>query len=279
MCDISPIAWVLAIVSLVLTCLYAYPNTPMLSIEDFSVPAFNKTSDHTEQDIYFDLKLRNMNMAIGLYYDDPFSLAFSYYPLEEPNQKYVWVCTVPAFYQGNGKTKHIRALMGKKSKNIQLPSSVVAVDVDEEDDTQEVVDTVHDFLAPKAAPFYQGNGETNQVRSLLRDQLQLSSTLVGNQDASEEHLAESRQELVAVVKAAPAEVVKFRIQVAVNYRFKLLADSSTHQLELGGDVMVDANTGNRVSTGSIKLVESDAAAGGPVVLMVLFTSVLLIMCV
>ncbi|KAI3505207.1 hypothetical protein L1887_27177 [Cichorium endivia] len=275
MCNnpLIPITCVLSIVLIVLGCLYANPNTPILSIEDFSVPAFNKMSDPTAQDIYFDLKLRNMNKAVGLYYDDPFSLAFSYYPLEEPNQKYAWVCTVPAFYQGNGETKHIRARM---KKDIQLPSEVVVVD--EEDDTQEVVDTGIDFLAPTAAPFYQGNGETNQVRSLLWDQLQLPSTLVGNQDASEEHLPENRQDLVAVVKAAPAEVVTFRIQVAVNYRFKQWSQSSTHDVELGGDVMVDANTGKRVSTGSITLVESDAATAGPVVLMVLVASVFVILC-
>lgn len=76
-------------------------------------------------------------------------------------------------------------------------------------------------------------------------------------------------------KANPVEVVYFRINLIVNYRFRLWWDFSKHHCEVGAEVIVNANTGERISTGSIKLVESKAAAAGPVLLMVLFTSILL----
>ncbi|XP_023732650.1 uncharacterized protein LOC111880448 [Lactuca sativa] len=226
-----------AVVIIVLLCFYSYPNPPKLSIEEFSVPAFNYSSNHTAENIYFDLKLRNMNKAIGLYYEDPLSIAFFYYPYDDPYQKYVWAGTLAAFYQGNGKTKHIKSFMGN---DLQLPSTVV---VDPEEHIQDLVKTDH-------------------VRSLLKDHLQLPSTL-----------AETRKEMVGRIQA-----LNIRIAVVINYRFKYWVGSSKHQLELGGNVMVDLTTGEMVSPGSIDLVESAASAGGQVMLVLLFTAFLLIIC-
>ncbi|XP_024958679.1 uncharacterized protein LOC112499602 [Cynara cardunculus var. scolymus] len=243
---------IVVIVIVVLACLYTEPNPPKLSIEEFSVPAFNKTSDQISGDIYIDLKLRNMNKAAGLYYDDPFTLAFSYYPIDEPYQKYVWEYTVPPFYQGNGKSKHIITLIGN---HLRPPSMVV----EEQEDTQEVVET---------------DGKSYEhVRSLLRNQLQLPSSMVVYGEDDGKSLTETRREL----NSTPAEVVSFRVDLMFSYRFKLLADHNTHVLEMGADVIVDANSGERVSKGSIQLVVSAAAAtGGPVLAVVLFTSFLFV---
>ncbi|KAL7597049.1 hypothetical protein Lser_V15G29938 [Lactuca serriola] len=228
---------VVAVVAIVLLCFYSNPNSPKLSIEEFSVPAFNNSSNHTTGNIYFDLKLRNMNKAIGLYYDDPLSIAFFYYPYDEPYQKYAWVGTLAAFYQGNGKTNHIRSLKGN---DLQLPSTVV---VDPEEHTEDLVKTDH-------------------VRSLLKDHLQLPSTL-----------GETRKEMVGRILE-----VNIRIAVVINYRFKYWVGSSKHQLKLGANVVVDNNTGEKVSSGSIELVESAASVGGPVMVVGLFTSFLLVIC-
>ncbi|CAH1453280.1 unnamed protein product [Lactuca virosa] len=227
-----------AVAAIILLCLYSFPNPPKLSIEEFSVPAFNNSSNQPTGNIYFDLKLRNMNKAIGLYYDDPLSIAFFYYPYDDPYQKYAWAGTMPAFYQGNGKTKHIRSL---EENDLQFPSTVV---VDSEEQTQDLVERGH-------------------VRTLLKDHLQLPSTLAET----------SNKGMVGRIQA-----VNIRIAVVINYRFKYWVGSSKHQLELGANVVVDNDTGEMVSPGSIELVESAASAGGPVMLVVVFTSFLLIMC-
>ncbi|KAL7595025.1 uncharacterized protein LOC111880454 [Lactuca sativa] len=225
----------LTVVVIVLLCLYSFPNPPKLSIEELSVPAFTNSADQTAGNIYFDLKLRNMNKAIGLYYDDPLSIAFFYYPYDDPYQKYAWAGTIPAFYQGNGNTTHIRSL---KENDLQFPSTVV---VDPEEKTLDLVKTGH-------------------ARALLKDHLQLPSTL-----------AETRKGMVGRIQA-----VNIRIAVVINYRFNYWVGSAKHQLELGGNTVVDLNTGEMVSLGSLELVESAAPAGGPVMLVVLFTSFLLI---
>ncbi|KAI3691655.1 hypothetical protein L6452_31455 [Arctium lappa] len=251
---------ILIIVMIVLGSLYTEPNLPNLSIEQFSVPAFNKTSDQISGDIYIDLKLRNMNKAVGLYYDDPFTLAFFYYPIEEPYQKYVWEYTVPAFYQGNGKTKHIRTFVGN---HFRTPTMVV--DEEEEDDDTQEMDSCWRCS--------NGNYSYKHVRSLLRNNhLQLPSSTVVDGENDGEELTEIGREL----DSPTAEVVNFRVNVIFNYRFKLWVDYITHVLEVGADVVVDANSGERISKGSIKLVESAATAtGGPVLVVVLFTSFLL----
>ncbi|CAI9270028.1 unnamed protein product [Lactuca saligna] len=228
---------IVAVVALNLICLYSFPHPPKLSIEELSVPAINTSSNQTTRNIYFDLKLRNMNIAMGLYYDDPLTIAFFAYPYDDPYQKYVWSGTFAAFYQGNGKTKHIRSL---KENNLQFPSTVV---IDQEEHTQDLVETGH-------------------VRTLLKDHLLLPSTL-----------PETRRDLVG-----PILVVNIRIAVIINYRFKYWVGSSNHQRELGGNVIVDLSTGEMISTGSVELKESAAPAGGPLMLVLLCTSFLLIMC-
>nr|KAJ0199938.1 hypothetical protein LSAT_V11C600325880 [Lactuca sativa] len=225
----------LTVVVIVLLCLYSFPNPPKLSIEELSVPAFTNSSDQTAGNIYFDLKLRNMNKAIGLYYEDPLSIAFFYYPYDDPYQKYAWAGTMAAFYQGGGKTSHIKSI---KENDLQFPSTVV---VEPEEKPLDLVDTGH-------------------ARALLKDHLQLPSTL-----------AETRKGMVGRIQA-----VNIRIAVVINYRFNYWVGSSEHQLELGGNTVVDLNTGEMVSLGSLELVESAAPAGGPVMLVVLFTSFLLI---
>ncbi|GJY03902.1 hypothetical protein Tco_0369842 [Tanacetum coccineum] len=140
------------------------------------------------------------------------------------------------------------------SNNRQLPSTAL---VDEED-TPQMVENGLDMLAPSMLPSYEDNGDTKHVISLLREYIQLPSTSSGE-----------------IEKANPVEVVSFRINLIANYRFRLWWDSSKHHCEVGAEVMVNANTGERISEGSIKLVKSKAAAAGPVLLMVLFTSILL----
>ncbi|CAI9290729.1 unnamed protein product [Lactuca saligna] len=226
-----------AFVVIVLLSLYTFPNPPELYIAEFSVPAFKNSSNNTAENISFDLTLCNVNLAIGLYYDYPLSIAFFYYPYEDPFQEYVWAGTLPGFYQGNGKTKHIRSLEGK---DLQFPSTVV---VDPEEHTEDLV-------------------ETNHVRTLLKDHLQLPSTF-----------AETRKDMVGRILE-----VNIKIAVVINYRFKYWVGSSKHHLELGADVVVDSNTGEMISPGLIELVKSEAPAGGPVMLVVVFISFLLIMC-
>ncbi|CAH1453271.1 unnamed protein product [Lactuca virosa] len=222
---------------IVLLSFYSFPNPPKLSIEEFTIQASTNSSDPTAGNIYFDLKLRNMNKAIGLYYDDPLSIAFFYYPYDDPYQKYAWAGTLAGFYQGNGKTKHIKSFMGN---DLQLPSTVV---VDPEEHIQDLV-------------------KTNHVRSLLKDHLQLPSTL-----------PETRRDMVGRLLA-----LNIRIAVIISYRFKYWVGSSSHQLQLGGNLLVDLDTGEMISPASIDLVESASAAGGPVMLVVLFTSFVLTMC-
>nr|GEZ64305.1 hypothetical protein [Tanacetum cinerariifolium] len=210
---------------IILLCLYTNPNHPKFSIEDFSVVPDSKRSpnDLKDDDISFDLKLRNMNKAVGLYYEDPSRLTFTYHSLQEPSPKDdTWVYTLPAFYQGNGKTKHIQSVA--KNSQHQPPRAIV----DKRQDIKELIET--DLLA---------TDKTQYARSLLRNHLRLPS---------------SRDNLVVVEKPVPAKVVTFRITLIINYRFKLWGDSSTHKLVVGADVTVDATTGERVTEGSINLV-------------------------
>ncbi|GJV15516.1 hypothetical protein Tco_1360839 [Tanacetum coccineum] len=57
--------------------------------------------------IHFDLKLKNENVAVGLHYPGPITITFSYFPnvsMMVPLAEY----KLDSFYQGNGKTKHVR---------------------------------------------------------------------------------------------------------------------------------------------------------------------------
>ncbi|KAF5755312.1 hypothetical protein HanXRQr2_Chr17g0801391 [Helianthus annuus] len=95
------------IVLVVLLVLYVNPKYPEFSVEEFYVPAFNKTSSNTTSStISFNVKLRNQNAAIGLYYDGPVNVTFSFIPRETKN-KVVWEYSVPKFYQGNAQSRRL----------------------------------------------------------------------------------------------------------------------------------------------------------------------------
>lgn len=87
--------------------LYVNPKNPEFSVEEFYVSAFNKTlSNATGNTISFNIKLRNQNSAIGLYYDDPVNVTFSYIP-RESNNEIIWKYSVPKFYQGNAQSRRL----------------------------------------------------------------------------------------------------------------------------------------------------------------------------
>ncbi|KAJ9549915.1 hypothetical protein OSB04_022458 [Centaurea solstitialis] len=103
-CMVTP----LLILLVVMLVLYVNPKNPEFSVEKFYVSAFNKTSSNaTTNTISFDIKLRNQNKAIGLYYDDPVNLTFSFTP-RETNAQIIWKYSVPKFYQGNAQSRRLR---------------------------------------------------------------------------------------------------------------------------------------------------------------------------
>ncbi|XP_024995388.1 uncharacterized protein LOC112528598 [Cynara cardunculus var. scolymus] len=64
--------------------------------------------------IHFDLKLKNENSAIGLHYPDQLNITFSYFPnvsmiVNLADYK------LNSFYQGNGKTRHVRDVVETNS--------------------------------------------------------------------------------------------------------------------------------------------------------------------
>ncbi|KAI3711004.1 hypothetical protein L2E82_40805 [Cichorium intybus] len=94
----------------VLLVLYASPSGPSFSINLSYNQALNMTRENdsaTKFTIDFDLKLKNENEAIGLHYPDPINVTFSYFP----NVSFLVVLAeykLDRFYQGNGKTRHVR---------------------------------------------------------------------------------------------------------------------------------------------------------------------------
>ncbi|KAD3641207.1 hypothetical protein R6Q59_003831 [Mikania micrantha] len=103
-CLVTP----MIIVLIVMLVLYVNPKNPEFSVEQFYVSAFNQTySNSTSSTISFDIKLRNQNAAIGLYYDGPVNITFSFIP-RETNNKVIWKYSVPKFYQGNAQSRRLR---------------------------------------------------------------------------------------------------------------------------------------------------------------------------
>ncbi|KAF5195290.1 Ndr1-like, partial [Thalictrum thalictroides] len=95
------------IFTLGLTALFLWlslrPDKPTLSIEEFYIPALNKTlNDTSNTTISFDFKLRNNNKDKGVYYDD-LNLTFYYtHNLGLPVANF----TIPGFRQGFKKSAH-----------------------------------------------------------------------------------------------------------------------------------------------------------------------------
>lgn len=77
---------------------------PTLYLNDIHVSETNNAT------IYFDLMIKNTNNLVGLYYEDPLTLTFSYFPQTITTNPKVTVAKYPiqAFYQGNGKVKHVQ---------------------------------------------------------------------------------------------------------------------------------------------------------------------------
>ncbi|XP_058071050.1 protein NDR1-like [Magnolia sinica] len=107
--------------SLGLTALFMWlslrPSKPTLSIEQFYVPALNKTAisnlsatiPPVNTTVAFHLKLRNENKDKGVYYD---ALNITLY--YGPNHSVVGNLTLDSFYQGHKKTAH--RMEGLKAK-------------------------------------------------------------------------------------------------------------------------------------------------------------------
>ncbi|XP_077242180.1 protein NDR1-like [Tasmannia lanceolata] len=99
--------------SLGLTALFLWlslrPSEPTLSIENFYVPALNKTASVNQTPtippqnttIAFDLKLKNNNKQEGVYYD---ALNITIYYGQ--NRTSIGNVSIPGFYQGFQKTAH-----------------------------------------------------------------------------------------------------------------------------------------------------------------------------
>ncbi|KAI3747280.1 hypothetical protein L6452_09734 [Arctium lappa] len=91
----------------ILIPLYTNPHNPAFSIEEFYVPAFNKTANNsTTNAIAFNIKLQNQNTAIGLYYDHSVNLTIAY-TSKQTNEKFIWQYSVPKFYQGNAQSRRL----------------------------------------------------------------------------------------------------------------------------------------------------------------------------
>ncbi|KAM0058395.1 putative protein NDR1 [Helianthus debilis subsp. tardiflorus] len=95
-------------VVVIILCLFVNPEYPEVSVEQFYVSAFNKTaSNATSSTISFNIKLQNRNSAIGVYYDSPINVTFSFIPRETAN-RIIWQYSVPKFYQGNAQSRRLR---------------------------------------------------------------------------------------------------------------------------------------------------------------------------
>ncbi|CAK9150285.1 unnamed protein product [Ilex paraguariensis] len=83
-------------------------SNPKCSIQNFYVPALNKTlNSTTNHTIFFDLKLDNTNKDKGVHYD-AVNLTFYY----GPNVSFlIGNYTVHGFYQGHGKNTHRKYLL------------------------------------------------------------------------------------------------------------------------------------------------------------------------
>ncbi|PIA31904.1 hypothetical protein AQUCO_04700042v1 [Aquilegia coerulea] len=80
------------------------PDSPTLSIEDFYLPALNKTlNDTSNTTISFDFKLNNPNKDKGIYYN---ALNLTIYYSHNFSLLPVANYTIPRFYQGFKKKAH-----------------------------------------------------------------------------------------------------------------------------------------------------------------------------
>ncbi|GKD91273.1 hypothetical protein Tco_1366780 [Tanacetum coccineum] len=95
---------------IVMIVLFDSPYSPTFSINLFDNQALNVTRPDDSPanfTIPFHLKLKNENVAVGLHYPGPITITFSYFPnvsIMVPLAEY----RLDSFYQGNGKTKHVR---------------------------------------------------------------------------------------------------------------------------------------------------------------------------
>ncbi|PWA34048.1 non-race specific disease resistance protein 1-like protein b [Artemisia annua] len=133
-CIISSILTIITTV-IVICVFYTTPSDPIFTLKDIYVSALNlsdisSTTTAANQTIFFDMKLHNKNKAMGAYYD-PVQITFSYIPnikLTFPVAEF----TVPKFYQGNRRSKHVREAVttrGIAPFNRTVKSSVFKVEV------------------------------------------------------------------------------------------------------------------------------------------------------
>ena len=133
-CIIIPILTIIMTV-IVICVFYTTPSDPIFTFKDIYVSALNlsdisSTTTTTNQTIFFDMKLHNKNKAMGAYYN-LVHITFSYIPnikLTFPVAEF----TVPKFYQGNRRSKHVRETMttrGIAPFNRTVKSSVFKVEV------------------------------------------------------------------------------------------------------------------------------------------------------
>jgi len=103
------IIWVMVVVN---DSMFAC-NNPTFYIDDFYVPTLNKTINNDDDNnnnnvIKFDLKIRNENGFVALHYDE-IRIMFSCFPSKmEDSSIPIGTYEVPRFFQGNGKTRHVR---------------------------------------------------------------------------------------------------------------------------------------------------------------------------
>ncbi|KAK1438723.1 hypothetical protein QVD17_04533 [Tagetes erecta] len=108
----------------VMLSLYSSPSWPSFSIDLFDNQAINMTRFNENLTIHFHLKLKNENSAIGLHYPDPINITFSYFP-NVSMMVNLADYTIHSFYQGNGKTKHVRDLV----ETIRVPTVLEGTDM------------------------------------------------------------------------------------------------------------------------------------------------------
>lgn len=101
-------------------------SSPTCSIEQFDAFALNKTSNSTTQtkttnhSLFYDLKLKNRNKDMGVYYD---ALNLTFYYASKP----IGNTTYPAFYQGHQKdTNRIGSFDATRGVNWENATAAVS---------------------------------------------------------------------------------------------------------------------------------------------------------
>ncbi|CAH1453267.1 unnamed protein product [Lactuca virosa] len=94
------------------TVLLLSHNRPTIYLDNFNVVSLRNTSNSLTNNatIYLDLRIKNENSLIGIYYEDPLNLTITYLPPTKSAGSNVTIgqCAIQGFYQGSGEVKQIQ---------------------------------------------------------------------------------------------------------------------------------------------------------------------------